>query len=150
MEKSIIENINELFCSHIINAMLYLVLIIVAILVVGVIKLKLLNSKAKNIVLSLTVAICSIGLIIIQIITVLPVYKDYTQHSYIVVENATMTIEGGSTGGINPTNSVVLSADGNEFELTMQTDYSLDTDTEYVGTIAYLKHSEYIIWYSFE
>ena len=103
MEKSIIENINALFRSHIINAIMYLVLIIVAILVVvGLIKLKLLKSKAKNIALALTVAICSIGLIIIQVFTILPVYNDYTQHSYVIAENATMTVVDGSTGGHRP------------------------------------------------
>lgn len=35
-------------------------------------------------------------------------------------------------------------------ELKMQTDYSLNTEVEYVGKIAYLEHSEYIVWYQFE
>ena len=151
IEKCIVENIDKLFHSQIINAILYFVLIIVAILgVVGVTKLKLLKSKAKIIALSLTIAICSIGLIIIQVITILPVYNDYIQQSYVIVENATMTVAEGSAGGIDPTNTVFLSVDGNEFALKMQTDYSLDTNKEYAGTVAYLKHSKYIIWYSFE
>ena len=150
MDKSIIEGINQLFRSQLINALLYLALIIVCVLVViGVIKFKLLNSKAKKIALSLTVAICSIGLIIIQIITIAPVYKDYKQQSYIIVEDATMMIKDGSTGGINPTNSVVVSVGGNTIELKMQTNYTLDTNTEYVGTVAYSKHSQYVVWYSF-
>ena len=150
MDKSIVEGINQLFRSQLINALLYLALIIGTVLIViGVKKFKLLNSKAKEIALSLTIAICSIGLIIIQIFTIAPMYKDYKQQSYIIVENATMIIKDGSTGGINSTNSVVVSADGNTVELKMQTDYSLDTNTEYVGTVAYLKHSQYVVWYSF-
>lgn len=35
-------------------------------------------------------------------------------------------------------------------ELKMQTDYSLNTEVEYVGKIAYLERSEYIVWYQFE
>ena len=35
-------------------------------------------------------------------------------------------------------------------ELKMQTDYSLSTEVEYIGKIAYLEHSEYIVWYQFE
>lgn len=151
MEERIIDNIDKLFRSHIINAILYLVLIIVAaFIVVGIIKLKVLNSKSKNIALSLTIAICAIGMISIQIITILPVYHDYTQQSYVIAENATMIVEDGSTGGIDPTNTVFLLVDGNELALKMQTDYSLDTNERYVGTVAYLKHSKYVIWYSFE
>ena len=150
MDKSIVEGINQLFRSQLINALLYLALIIVGVLVViGVIKFKLLNSKAKKIALSLTIAICSIVLIIIQIITIVPVYKDYKQQSYIIVEDATMIIKDDSTGGIDPTNSVVVSAGGNTVELKMQTDYSLDTNTEYLGTVAYSKHSQYVVWCSF-
>ena len=150
MDKSIIEGINQLFRNQIINSLLYLVLIIAGILVViGVIKFKLFDSKAKNIALSLTMAICSIGVIIMQVITIAPVYKDYKQQSYIVVENATMIIRDDSTGGIDPINSVVVSSGGNTEELKMQSDYRLETNTEYVGTIAYLTHSRYVVWYSF-
>lgn len=150
MDKSIIEGINQLFRNQIINSLLYLVLIIAGILVViGVIKFNLLDSKAKNIALSLTMAICSIGVIIMQVITIAPVYKDYKQQSYIVVENATMIISDDSTGGIDPINSVVVLSGGNTEELKMQSDYSLETNTEYVGTIAYLTHSRYVVWYSF-
>ena len=150
MDKSIIECINQLFRSQLINVLLYLALIIAGVLVViGVIKLKLLNSKAKIIALSLTIAICSIVLIVIQITTIVPVYKDYKQQSYIVVENATMIIKDDSSGGIDPSNSVVVSVGENIIELKMQTDYSLDTNTEYVGTVAYSKHSQYVLWYSF-
>ena len=35
-------------------------------------------------------------------------------------------------------------------ELKMQTDYSLSTEVEYIGKIAYLERSEYIVWYQFE
>lgn len=109
MEKSIIENIDKLFRIQIIYSILYLVLIIAAVLVVvGLFKHKLLNSKAKNIALSLLVAICSIGLIIMQIITVIPVYNDYTQRSYIIAENATMTVKEGTTVGMEPTNTVFI------------------------------------------
>ena len=151
MDKSIIEGINQLFRSRIINSLLYLALIIFGVLVViGVIKFKLLDSKAKNIALSLAMAICSIGIIIMQVITIAPVYKDYKQQSYIVVENATMIIRDNSTGGIDPINSVVVSSGGNTEELKMQSDYSLETNTEYIGTIAYLTHSRYVVWYSFD
>ena len=66
-----------------------------------------------------------------------------------MVADATMIINDDSTGGIDPTNSVVVSVGGNTIELKMQTDYSLDTNTEYVGTVAYSKHSQYVVWYSF-
>lgn len=150
MDKIIIENINHLFRSQIIDTLLYLLLIIVTVLVViAVIKLKSFNSKVKVVALSLILTVCSVGMIIIQIISIAPVYKDYKQQSYIVVENATMIVADNSSGGIDPTSSVFVTVNGNELEFKMRTDYSLDTDTEYVGTIAYLKHSQYVIWYSF-
>ena len=37
-----------------------------------------------------------------------------------------------------------------KIELKMQTDYSLDTEVEYTGQIAYLENSGYMIWYEFD
>ena len=49
MDKQIIENIEKLYRSHIVTAILYFVLIvIVVLLVVGVIKFNLLNARWKN------------------------------------------------------------------------------------------------------
>ena len=45
----------------------------------------------------------------------------------------------------------VIVCDGEkEIELKMQTDYALDTKVEYKGKIAYLKYSNYLIWYDLD
>ena len=151
MEASIIENIERLYRSYLITAFLYLGLIIAAGLVTFfVIRLGILDSKVKRIALILVVAICSAGLIILQTVTIVPVHKDYTQRSYIVVENVTMIVKDGSTGGIDSTNAVELWVNGDRIDLKMQTDLTLDAETEYSGTVAYLEHSGFVVWFSFE
>ena len=151
MEASIVENIERLYRSYLITAFLYLGLIIAAGLVTFfVIRLGILDSKVKRIALILVVAICSAGLIVSQTVTIAPVHKDCTQRSYIVVENATMIVKDGSTGGIDSTNAVELWVNGGRIDLKMQTDLTLDAETEYSGTVAYLEHSGFVVWFSFE
>ena len=151
MESEIIVNIEKLYNSFLFNAALIGALVLIVVLVtVGVIKFKLLNSKAKQIALFLLTAICSIGLMILQFVEISPVYTDYSKQSYVLIEDAKIVIKDGSSGGINSTNKVVVSYEDKVIELKMQTDYSLSTEVEHVGKIAYLEHSEYIVWYQFE
>ena len=151
MENQIIENIEKLYRSQIVTAILYFALIvIVALVVVGVIKFKLLNAKWKNTLLISVVITSSIGLIVVQAVTIYPVHKDYTEQAYIVIEDANVIIKDGSTGGLDSTNCVIVYDDEKEIELKMQTDYGLDVELEYTGNIAYLKHSNYLIWYEFD
>ena len=151
MDNQILENIERLYRSHIVTAVLYFALILVVVLVtVGVIKFKLLNAKWKNIALIAFVVIAAISLIVVQIVTVTPVYKDYQEQAYIVIEDAEVIIKDGSSGGLDSTNRVIVYNDGKEIELKMQTDYSLDTEFAYNGKVVYLKHSNYLIWYEFD
>ena len=151
MENQIIENIENLYKSQIITAILYFALIVIVSLVVaGVIKFKLLNTKWKNTLLISFVAVASICLLTLQIITIYPIYKDYKQQAYIVIEDAKVTIKDGSTGGIDRTNRVIVCDGEKEIKLKMQTDYALDTKVEYKGKIAYLKYSNYLIWYDLD
>ncbi|MBQ9801519.1 MAG: hypothetical protein IJW51_00390 [Clostridia bacterium] len=151
MEAAIIENIEKLYKSHMLTAILYLVLIIITALVtVGVIKFKLLHSRWKNAGLSSLVAMASIGLLVLQIVTISPVYKDYKEQAYIVIEDAKVVMKEGASGGLDSTNRVIIYDGETEIELKMQTDYGLVTEMEYVGNIAYLKHSNYLIWYEFD
>lgn len=77
-------------------------------------------------------------------------YEDYSEQSYVLIEDAKIIIKDGSSGGINSTNKVVVIYEDKVIELKMQTDYSLSTEVEYIGKIAYLERSEYIVWYQFE
>ena len=75
MESEIIVNIEKLYNSFLFNATLIGALVLILVLVtVGVIKFKLLNSKAKQIALILLTAICSVGLMIFQFVEISPVY----------------------------------------------------------------------------
>ena len=87
---------------------------------------------------------------VFQFVEITPVYKDYSEQSYVLIEDAKIIIKDGSSGGINSTNKVVVTYEDKVIELKMQTDYSLNTEVEYVGKIAYLERSEYIVWYQFE
>ena len=151
MENQIIENIEKLYRSHIFTAVLYLALIAAALLVaVGVIKFKLLNARWKNAIFISSVVVASVGLLVVQFFTISPVYKDYKEQAYVVVEDVKVVIKEGSFGNIDKINCVILFDGENEIELRMQTDYSLDTEVEYVGKIAYLENSNYLIWYEFD
>ena len=151
VEKQIIENIEKLYRSHIITAILYFALIVIAsLVVVGVIKYKLLNARWKNTLLISFIAVASISLLLLQIVTIYPVYKDYKEQAYVVIEDAKVIIKDGSTGGLDSTNCVIIYDGEKEIELKMQTDHSLDTWFEYTGNVAYLKHSNYLIWYEFD
>ncbi|MBO5898581.1 MAG: hypothetical protein J6R04_06185 [Clostridia bacterium] len=151
MEKQIIENLEKLYRSHIVTALLYFALIVIVVLVVvGVIRFKLLNARWKNILLISLVVVVSIGLIAVQTVAICPVHKDHEQRAYIVIEDAKVIIKDGSTGGLDSTNRVIVCDGETEIELKMQTDYGLDTEVEYKGKIAYLKYSNYLIWYELD
>lgn len=129
MKSEIIVNIEKLYNSFLFNATLIGALVLILVLVtVGVIKFKLLNSKVKQIALILLTAICSVGLMIFHFVEITPVYKDYSEQSYVLIEDAKIIIKDGSSGGINSTNKVVVTYEDKVIELKMQTDYSLNTE----------------------
>lgn len=151
MQAQILENIEKLLKSHIITVVLYFsFILIVAWVTVGVIKYKLLNAKWKNVLLMCFVVVASFGLLVIKGIEIAPVYRDYQEQAYIVVDEARVIIKDGSSGGLDSTNRVFIYDGEKEIELKMSSDYSLDTEVEYSGKIAYLENSKYLIWYQFD
>ncbi len=86
-----------------------------------------------------------------QIIELLPVRADYKESSYIILENATMTVTGDLSSGLNRIHEVVvMDKDGNRYKLQAQMDYVLDYGNSYTGTIVYLEHSGFVIWYNID
>lgn len=152
MEAEILESITRLFRSYVIDAVLYALLVLAAVAVtVGVLKFNLIKRKAGKVALVVLMAVCTLGMIAIQTMETIPVYRDYSEQSYVLVEDAEMVIKDGASGTpFNSTNRVVLIIDGQETELKMQTDYALDTEKVYHGSVAYLEHSGYVVWYAFE
>ena len=151
MEQQITESIESLLRGHIISAMLYVALSGAVVLVtVGVIKYKLLNARWKNALLVCFAALAPVALLTVKGVEIAPVYRDYQEQSYIVVDEARVMIKDGSSGGLDSTNRVLLYDGEREIELKMRSDYSLDTEVEYTGKIAYLENSGYIIWYDFD
>ena len=148
MKEQILENIYSLYKSHIVTAIILLALIVMTVIVtIGVIKLDLIKSSKGKFVLITTVIVCSVFLITSQLVTIVPIYKDYCDSSYIVVEDANVVIKGDSTGVLDRLSTVSVRTRNGEFELNIQTDLKLDVDTEYVGTVVFLKHSKYIVWH---
>ena len=147
MENEILDNIYHLYRLYIINLIIYSILCCVAVLIaIGVIKFELLNTKIKCILLLLGACLCSILLIGMQIIELLPVRADYKESSYIILENATMTVTGDLSSGLNRIHEVVvMDKDGNRYKLQAQMDYVLDYGNSYTGTIVYLEHSGFVI-----
>ena len=151
MKEQITENIEKLLRGHIIFTVLYVVLCVAFILVaVWVIKYKLLNAKWKNILLVCFATVAPVVLLVIKGVEIAPIYRDYQEQAYIVVDEARVIIKDGSSGGLDSTNRVFIYDGEKEIELKMQSDYSLDTEVEYTGKIAYSKNSAYLIWYEFD
>lgn len=153
MENEILDNIYHFYRSHIVNLIIAIILCCIA--VFGVIKFELLNTlntKAKRILLLLGTCLCSILLIGMQIIELLPARADYKESSYIILENATITITTeSSSGGFDRTNDVVvIDKDGNRYKLQIRSDYVLNYGNSYTGTIVYLEHSGFVIWYNID
>ena len=154
MENEILDNIYHLYRGHIVDLIIAIILCCVAILIaIGVIKFELLNTKIKCILLLLGACLCSILLIGMQIIELLPARADYKESSYIILENATMTIateSSSSSGGLDRTNDVVvIDKDGNRYNLQIENYYVRDYGS-YTGTIVYLEHSGFVIWYNID
>ena len=151
MEQAILNNIYHLYRSYIVTAILYLILAILIFIVgICVCKFKLMGSIRDRVIIMVIAFICSVGLIFIHILNTIPVYKDYKEQSYIVLENATITIKSGAIGNLDQFNRVIVKSDGREMNLKIPSDPKLSTGIEYTGTIAYLEHSGYLIWYCFD
>ena len=153
MEQNILNNIEKIYRNHIITSVIIISLIVLAILVtIGVLKFKLIASKPGRIIITTLVIMGSILLLVLQLNSFYPIHKDYKESSYIIFENTEVVIMESSSfnSGIDYTNPVIVISNGNEYELKMQTDRALSTGRKYNGTIAYLKHSKYLIWYDLD
>ena len=151
MKEQIVGNIEKLLRGHIVTAIIHAVLLVVFILVaVGVIKYKLLNTRWKNVLFICSAVVITIGILIADYFNISPIYRDYKEQMYIVVEDATVIIKEGASGGLDRTNRVILYDGEKEIELKIESNFALDTEVEYNGKIAYLENSGYLIWYEFE
>ena len=151
MENEILDNIYHLYRGHIVDLIIAIILCCVAVLIaIGVIKFELLNTKIKCILLLLGACLCSILLIGMHIIELLPIRTDYKESSYIILENATMTVTGDLSSGLNRIHEVVvMDKDGNRYNLQIESSYVRDYGS-YTGTIVYLEHSGFVIWYNID
>ena len=151
MEHIIFENAEKLLSGLMISAGLYFALIVLAVVItIGVIKFKLLKAKWQNIVLATCISVASIILIVVMVLTILPIYKDYSKQDYVVLEDVKVVVGESTSVGIDRITSVIVCDGEKQIELKMQSEIALDAGEEYTGTIAYLKNSEYLIWYDFE
>ena len=151
MEHIIFENAEKLLSGLMISAGLYFALIVLAaVITIGVIKFKLLKAKWQNIVLATCISVASIILIVVMVLTILPIYKDYSKQDYVVLEDVKVVVGESTSVGIDRITVVIVCDGEKQIELKMQSEILLDAGEEYTGTIAYLKNSEYLIWYDFE
>lgn len=151
MEHIIFENAEKLLSGLMISAGLYFALIVLAVVItIGVIKFKLLKAKWQNIVLATCISVASIILIVVMVLTILPIYKDYSKQDYVVLEDVKVVVGESTSVGIDRITVVIVCDGEKQIELKMQSEILLDAGEEYTGTIAYLKNSEYLIWYDFE
>ena len=152
MDKEIIDSIYHLFRSRMVTTIIALILIIVVIIVVvGVVKFKIVKSLLHQVLLIVGVAVCSIGLLILQFFYLRPIYKDYVEQSYVLFDNAKLVLKTESSGTIDRENQVIVTdSEGTQYEFKIESDYSLEMGIEYIGTIAYTKHSNYVVWYCWD
>ena len=151
MEKYILNNIHQLYKSHIVTLILVLLLgCLTLLVVVGAIKFNLIKQLIWKFALLTATIVAVVAILLIQINSLIPVYKDYKELSYIVIEDASLTIKTEASGVIDRINTVIVDdGSGKTFELKMQSDLSLSWGCTYTGTIAYTINSGYVVWYSF-
>ena len=153
MEQNILNNIEKTYRNSIITTVIVIAIVIAVIIVtIAVLKFKLIASKSGRITLVILVLVGSVLLLALQLNSFYPIYKDHRESSYIIVENAKVLVmeSSSSNGGLDYTNRVIVESNGVEYELKMQTDHTLSIGTKYTGTLAYLKYSNYLIWYDFD
>ena len=151
METYILNNIHQLYKSHIVTLILVLLLgCLTLLVVVGAIKFNLIKQLIWKFALLTATVVAVVAILLIQINSLIPVYKDYKELSYIVIEDASLTIKTEASGAIDRINTVIVDdGSGKTFELKMQSDLSLSWGCTYNGTIAYTINSGYVVWYSF-
>ena len=152
MEQEILNNIYHLYRGRIINLILYMLFGGFAVLVtIGAIKLEWIESKVERI-LMLIICAAVIALPVMEFSTeTAPVRADYKESSYIVLENATMTVTTRTVdSGLRRVNHVsVIDNDGKCYDLMVDSNNLISRGDKYTGTIVYLKHSNYVIWFAF-
>lgn len=153
MEQEILNNIYHLYRGRIINLILYMLFGGFAVLVtIGAIKLEVIESKVRRILLLIAICACAITLPVIEFSTeTAPVRADYKESSYIVLENATMTVTTATENFLlRRVNHVsVIDNDGKCYDLMVDSNDLISRGDKYTGTIVYLKHSNYVIWFAF-
>lgn len=152
MEQEILNNIYRLYRGRIMDLILYVLFSGVTVLVIiGAIKWELIESKVERI-LMLIICASTIALPVMEFSTeTAPVRADYKESSYIVLENATMTVTTDTvTSGLRRVNHVsVIDNDGKCYDLMIDSNILISRGDKYTGTIVYLKHSNYVIWFAF-
>ena len=153
MEQEILNNIYRLYRGRIIDLILYVLFSGVTVLVIiGAIKWELIESKVERI-LMLIICVSTIALPVMEFSTeTAPVRADYKESSYIVLENATMTVttDTETSGVLRRVNHViVIDNDGKCYDLMVDHNNLISRGDKYTGTIVYLKHSNYVIWFAF-
>lgn len=152
MEQEILNNIYRLYRGRIMDLILYVLFSGVTVLVIiGAIKWELIESKVERI-LMLIICAAVIALPVMEFSTeTAPVRADYKESSYIVLENATMTVTTRTVdSGLRRVNHVsVIDNDGKCYDLMLDSNDLISRGDKYTGTIVYLKHSNYVIWFAF-
>ena len=153
MEQNILNNIEKLYRNNLSTTIIIIALVVAVIIVtIIVLKLKLIASISGRTIMAVSVIIGAVLLLVLQLNSFCSIHKDHRESSYIIVENATVLVMESSSfnGGLDYTNRVVVESHGIKYELKMESDRALSIGTEYTGKLAYLKHSNYLIWYDFE
>lgn len=152
MEQEILNNIYRLYRGRIMDLILYVLLSGFTVLVIiGAIKLEWIESKVERI-LMLIICAAAIALPVMEFSTeTAPVRADYKESSYIVLENATMTVTTATENFLlRRVNHVsVIDNDGKCYDLMIDSNNLISCGDKYTGTIVYLKHSNYVIWFAF-
>lgn len=148
----ITNNAHTLLRHFLFNAVLNSALCMIAILIsVGVVVLIKEMTLWKRLAVLLIAAAAFVALSVAEIYAIRPIYLDYTEQSYVTVENATFLVQGEVTRQIIETNDVVVNYDGQTEYLKIENGFpKVSVDTELKGTIVYLKHSRFVVWCNVE
>lgn len=160
METNILNNIYRLYRSQVITLIVILVIgfvmAIEAIIIIKDIKNEPMRSRMSQITLIVIMIACWSFWIFSHLSgSLIPIHKDYKESSYVILENAVLTVTSEADGYPyrDATNTVVVEdSSGRKLKLKMLNDMLRDYDLSfrhtYTGTFAYTVTSGYVVWCS--
>ena len=106
----------------------------------------MLNSRICSILLVVLMCVCSLGLVLSETMTLIPIYHDYATKLYTTEVDAEIFILEGTPYLLDNSHDVwLICEDGNDVKLKLDKK-QYNTNSYYNGAIVYTQYSKRIVW----